>query len=70
MAGNHNYIVTSSFDKTVKLWGHPLWSPIRTLEGHSGRCVYADISLDSKYIASASHDMTFKIWNRPMEKRH
>nr|CDS27839.1 U4:U6 small nuclear ribonucleoprotein Prp4 [Hymenolepis microstoma] len=68
--GNHNYIVTASFDKTVKLWGHPLWSPIRTLEGHSGRCVYADISLDSKYIASASHDMTFKIWNRPTEKHH
>ncbi|VDK36410.1 unnamed protein product [Taenia asiatica] len=61
--GSHNYLVTSSFDKTIKLWGHPLWSPIRTLEGHSGRCVYADISPDKKLIASASHDLTFKLWS-------
>ncbi|VDD76836.1 unnamed protein product [Mesocestoides corti] len=66
---NHNYLVTSSFDKSVKLWGHPLWSPIRTLEGHSGRCVYADISPDRKHIASVSHDLTFKVWSSRSEDR-
>ncbi|EUB64936.1 U4/U6 small nuclear ribonucleoprotein Prp4 [Echinococcus granulosus] len=68
--GSHNYLVTSSFDKTIKLWGHPLWSPIRTLEGHSGRCVYADISPDKKLIASASHDLTFKLWSPHAGEHH
>ncbi|KAL7062898.1 hypothetical protein AAHC03_01616 [Spirometra sp. Aus1] len=64
---NHNYLVTSSFDKTAKLWGHPQWAPIRTLEGHSGRVVYADISPDCKLIATCSHDLTFKIWSHGTE---
>nr|CAH8843309.1 unnamed protein product [Trichobilharzia regenti] len=61
---NSNYLVTSSFDKTAKLWGHPIWAPIKTLEGHNSKVVYADISPDNKYIATCSHDLTYKLWSR------
>ncbi|CAH8487740.1 unnamed protein product [Schistosoma turkestanicum] len=61
---NCNYIVTSSFDKTTKIWGHPIWTPIKTLEGHNSKVVYADISPDNKYIATCSHDLTYKLWSR------
>ncbi|VDL90403.1 unnamed protein product [Schistocephalus solidus] len=67
ITNKHNYLVTSSFDKTAKLWGHPQWTPIRTLEGHSGKVVYADISPDCKLIATCSHDLTFKIWSHESE---
>ncbi|CAH8514841.1 unnamed protein product [Schistosoma rodhaini] len=61
---NCSYIVTSSFDKTTKIWGHPIWTPIKTLEGHNSKVVYADISPDNKYIATCSHDLTYKLWSK------
>ena len=64
LARNCNYLVTSSFDKTATLWGHPIWAPIRTLQGHNSKVVYADISPDNKYIATCSHDLTYKLWSR------
>lgn len=62
-----NYILTSSFDKTAKLWGHPVWAPIQTLQGHNSKVVYADISPDAKSIATCSHDLTYKLWSREHE---
>uniref|UniRef100_A0A183AEE1 WD_REPEATS_REGION domain-containing protein n=1 Tax=Echinostoma caproni TaxID=27848 RepID=A0A183AEE1_9TREM len=59
-----NYLLTSSFDKTAKLWGHPVWAPIQTLQGHNSKVVYADISPDAKTIATCSHDLTYKLWSR------
>ncbi|CAH8610533.1 unnamed protein product [Dicrocoelium dendriticum] len=56
------YIVTSSFDGTGKLWGHPVWAPIKTLEGHNSKVSYADISPNAKHICSCSHDLTYKLW--------
>lgn len=56
------YLVTSSFDKTTKIWSHPAWTPLKTLEGHEGKVLGMDISPDQKYIATASFDRTFKLW--------
>ncbi|GAA54394.1 U4/U6 small nuclear ribonucleoprotein PRP4 [Clonorchis sinensis] len=59
-----NYILTSSFDKTAKLWGHPVWAPIKKLEGHNSKVVYADISPDAQCVATCSHDLTYKLWSK------
>ncbi|KAF6776608.1 hypothetical protein AHF37_04256 [Paragonimus kellicotti] len=64
---NCNYLLTSSFDKTAKMWGHPVWAPIKTLEGHNSKVVYADPSPDGKYIATCSHDLTYKLWTRELD---
>ncbi|KAK3088517.1 hypothetical protein FSP39_020089 [Pinctada imbricata] len=57
-----NYLVTSSYDCTSKIWAHPTWAPLKTLAGHEGKVMGVDISPDLKYIASASYDRTFKLW--------
>ena len=60
--GGGHYLVSSSFDKTVKVWSNPSWAPLRTLAGHESKVMSVDISPDSKYIATASYDRTFKLW--------
>ncbi|VEL07664.1 unnamed protein product [Protopolystoma xenopodis] len=65
---HYQYLITSSFDRTAKIWGHPVWTPLATLEGHSSKVVFADISPDNSYIATCSHDLTFKLWE--YEKPH
>lgn len=59
-----DYLVTSSYDNTAKVWGHPGWTPLKTLAGHEGKVMCVDISPDQQYIATASYDRTFKLWER------
>ncbi|GIY43793.1 hypothetical protein CDAR_561061 [Caerostris darwini] len=56
------YLVTASYDNSLKIWSHPGWTPIQTLCGHSGKIMGADISADDRYVATASFDRTFKLW--------
>jgi U4/U6 small nuclear ribonucleoprotein PRP4 len=56
------YLVSSSYDGTAKIWSHPNWSPLRTLAGHEGKVMTIDISPDNRYIATSSYDRTFKLW--------
>ncbi|XP_058059445.1 U4/U6 small nuclear ribonucleoprotein Prp4 [Anopheles bellator] len=60
-SGGH-FLVTSSYDKTAKIWSDKTWQPLKTLSGHDGRLVGIDISHDSQYIVTASYDRTFKLW--------
>ncbi|KAJ0178231.1 hypothetical protein K1T71_006054 [Dendrolimus kikuchii] len=57
-----HFLLTSSYDKTAKLWSNPSWHPLRTLSGHDNKVMSADISYDNKYIATCSYDRTFKLW--------
>lgn len=57
-----NYLVTSSYDGTAKVWAHPAWGPLKTLAGHEGKVMGIDVSPDLKYIATVSYDRTFKLW--------
>lgn len=57
-----HFLLTSSYDKTAKLWSNPAWHPLRTLSGHDNKVMSADISYDNKYIATSSYDRTFKLW--------
>ncbi|KAJ8300409.1 hypothetical protein KUTeg_021928 [Tegillarca granosa] len=57
-----NYLLTSSYDCTSKVWAHPTWAPLKTLAGHEGKVMGCDISPDLKYMATVSYDRTFKLW--------
>lgn len=59
---NGLYLVTSSYDKTAKIWNHPNWAPSQVLAGHEGRLMCVDVSRDDKFIATASFEKNFKLW--------
>ncbi|XP_063390832.1 U4/U6 small nuclear ribonucleoprotein Prp4 isoform X1 [Cydia fagiglandana] len=58
-----HFLMTTSYDKTAKLWSNPAWHPLRTLAGHDNKVMSGDISYDNKYIATCSYDRTFKLWS-------
>jgi len=57
-----DYMVTSGYDNTVKLWMNPGWHPLRTLHGHENKVMSVDVSPNGKWLASSSWDRTFKLW--------
>lgn len=64
---NGNYLLSASFDDSIKLWSSPGWTPIKTLTGHNGKVMCADITSDNEYILSSSYDRTFKLWGNDFD---
>ncbi|CAL8123468.1 unnamed protein product [Orchesella dallaii] len=56
------FVATSSYDKTVKLWLCKTWQPLKTLQGHDGKVMCVDLSPDGEFIVTSSFDRTFKLW--------
>ncbi len=56
------FVVSSSFDGTAKLWTAKTWQPLHTLQGHDGMVTGCDVSPDGSLIATCSSDRTFKLW--------
>ena len=59
------HILTSSCDKTAKMWDFESTKPLITLTGHSGTVKLAVFDRSSTLIATASHDNTIRIWETP-----
>ena len=60
---NSHFLISSSYDRTIKLWSCPNWTPIQSLKGHENKVMCVDVTSDNKYLASSSYDRTFKIWS-------
>jgi WD40 repeat protein len=56
------YIVTSSNDKTAKVWETATGKLLNTFSGHKGLIRYASFSPDGNYVVTASEDRTAMIW--------
>lgn len=56
-------IVSSSMDKTLKIWNLEDGKLLQTFKGHDSTVTEIRFSSDGKIIASASEDNTVKIWN-------
>jgi WD40 repeat protein len=56
------YLVSGSFDKTVKLWNLELQMKVTTLQKYSGSVISVAYSPDGNYLASGSDDNTVEIW--------
>ncbi|MCL4145045.1 UNVERIFIED_CONTAM: hypothetical protein GTU68_038566 [Idotea baltica] len=56
------YLVTCSYDGSVKLWCHGSFQLLKSLEGHGQKVMGVDISPEGNLIATCSFDRTFKLW--------
>ncbi|HUR66522.1 MAG TPA: caspase family protein [Chitinophagaceae bacterium] len=55
-------ILTTSMDKTVKIWDRASGKELFTLTGHTDNVLAVDISKDGKYISTCSSDNTARIY--------
>ena len=58
--GGGEYLVSSSFDSTAKVWSARDWKMLATLRGHEGKVMGAGILRDS--IVTCGFDKTLKLW--------
>ncbi|KAF2459888.1 WD40-repeat-containing domain protein [Lineolata rhizophorae] len=58
------FLVSCGFDKKVNVWSADDWALCRSLGGHAGNVLSADVSADSKWVVSGGHDRTVKLWAR------
>ena len=60
--GNSNYIASSGFDHTIKLWDLNTRSCINTLREHKSSVINVIYHSDG-YLVSCSNDQTIKVWD-------
>ncbi|OQR78776.1 U4/U6 small nuclear ribonucleoprotein Prp4-like [Tropilaelaps mercedesae] len=56
------FLVSASYDNTLKFWAAPDWTPIHKLSGHDGKVMSCDVDAKGEAILSCSFDRTFKLW--------
>ena len=57
------FIVSASWDKTIKLWNADSGKEIRTITGHTHYIDFVGFNPNGSLIISASVDGTVRIWN-------
>jgi len=60
-----NYVVTGSFDNTIRVWQVGSGICTETLKKHSDRVLSVDVSPDGNYIASGGSDNMLRVWHSP-----
>jgi WD40 repeat protein len=60
---NVKYIISSSKDKTLKVWEANSGILVKTLTGHTGPINDLAITPDARYVISASDDHTLMVWD-------
>jgi len=60
--GDGDFLLTSGFDKTVKVWSARSNQIVKILAGHDGKVARAGVAPNCEFIASAAHDRTWKLW--------
>lgn len=57
------FIVSSSWDETIRVWEVATGKELQTLTGHSGQIINAVYSSNGQFIASVSFDKTIRVWD-------
>jgi len=55
------YMVSSSWDTTIKIWNPQSGKLVKTIKPHSNLILSMDLSSDGKYLASSSSDLTIQV---------
>jgi guanine nucleotide-binding protein subunit beta-2-like 1 protein len=63
MSADNLFALTSSWDKTLRLWDLRAGKTSRSFVGHTKEVHSVTFSLDNRQIISAGADRTFKLWN-------
>jgi WD40 repeat protein len=63
ISADGRWIVSASWDTTLKIWEAETGQELRTLSGHTAEVNGCAISADGRWIASASSDKTLKVWD-------
>jgi U4/U6 small nuclear ribonucleoprotein PRP4 len=58
------FMVSAGFDKAVNIFSADDWAMCKSLTGHDGTVLAADVTDDARYIASCGRDRTVKLWAR------
>ena len=59
-----HYLLTAGYDNVAKLWSASDFRLVRTLAGHEGKVMGADINpAGDGLIATVSYDRTVKLWS-------
>lgn len=61
--GDGEYLMTCSYDRTVKLWGLRDFTCVNTLIGHDDKVMRAEITEDGRNLVTVCYDRTWKLWN-------
>jgi WD40 repeat protein len=61
------FLVTASFDRSVKCWSARNYSLLRTLAGHEEKVMGLGISLDEKRVVTCGFDRTWKLWGNMLD---
>lgn len=56
------YLLSSSYDATAKLWDGRSFALVKTLAGHEGKVMRAEIATNGAFIATSAYDRTWKLW--------
>ena len=62
------FIVSTSWDSTLKVWDARSGEARLTLQGHTNGVTGCAVSADGAFIVSASWDNTLKVWDAHTEK--
>lgn len=57
-------VVSSGFDKNIRIFSADDWALCKTLKGHAGPVLSTDINGSAKFIVSGGKDRTVKLWAR------
>lgn len=57
------YALSSSWDKSLRLWELSSGATTRTFVGHNNDVLSVSFSADNRQIVSGSRDRTIKLWN-------
>lgn len=58
------FIISAGFDKKVNVWSADDWVLCKSLTGHDGTVLAADVADNSRWLASCGRDRTVKLWAR------
>lgn len=63
LTSDGKYIVSGSFDQTIRVWSVMTHEMVRLIEAHDDFVTALAVSPDCRYIVSASDDKSIKVWS-------